>query len=428
MISRRKYGIAALLAGALALADCGSSDGSTNGSGDQAADKDTAAEITYAIWDENQKGFIDESIAEFNKEFPNIKVTVAHTPYKQYWTKLMTQAEGNNLPDVFWMNGPNIKLYADGDQLAPLDDIDVDWDKLPEALVELYSFDGKHYGIPKDFDTTALWYNKAIFEKAGVELPNSNWTWDDFTKAANEISTKLKGEGIYGVTADLTGGQESFYNTIEQAGGYVIKEGKSGFDDPKSIEGLQIWADLIKDGGMPSVQVMADNKPNDMFASGKAAMIWAGTWNTTNYAKNNPNPSDLDLTDLPKKDKQATVIHGLANVVAKNSKNVAAAKAFVQFLGSKRGAEIEGAAGVTLPAYEGTQEKYLETYPDWNVKVYPDSAQNYAFPYPVSKNTNAWAGLEAEILGPAFAGEVPVEQAAKQMADKMNELLAKEGN
>ncbi|MDO5700876.1 MAG: sugar ABC transporter substrate-binding protein [Bowdeniella nasicola] len=414
-------GLAALAAGSLALAGCGGSDGGN----EPVAEKDESAEITYGIWDENQRGFVEETIAEFNKDYPNVKVTVALTPYKQYWTKLQTQAEGGNLPDVFWMNGPNIELYAANDQLASLDDLEgVEWENFPESLVDLYSYDGSHYGVPKDFDTTALWYNEALFEQAGVDLPTPEWTWDDFSSAAEEISEKL--DGVYGVVADLSGGQESFYNTIAQAGGYVIKDGESGFDDPKSIEGLQIWADLIDAGAMPTVQVMADNRPNDMFTSGKAAMIWAGTWNTAIYAEDSPNPENLNLTDLPRKEQQATTIHGLANVVAKNSENLGAAKAFVAHLATKKAAEIEGAAGVTLPAYNDTQDEFISTYPDWNVEVYTTSAQDYAVPYPVSMNTNAWATLEAEVLGAAFAGSTSVEDAAKDMAQKMNEMLARE--
>lgn len=416
---------AALVAFGIALGGCAASPSASSAPAGALA-KDTKAELNYAIWAEAQRPFIEKNIADFNKTYPNIKVTVAVTPYKQYFAKLKTQAEASNLPDVFWMNGPNIQLFAGNDQLADLGGINVDWKNFPTALVDLYSNGGKHYGIPKDFDTIALWYNKLLFADAGVALPTDDWTWDDFNKAAREIATKLKSQGVYGIAADLTGGQESFYSTIFQAGGYVIDKGKSGYDQPASIEGLTFWSDLIKDGAMPSVQVMADTAPTAMFSSGKTAMIYSGTWQTPAYAKDYPTPADLNLVQLPKGKHEGTVIHGLANVFAKTSKNLDAAKAFAEFLGSKQAAMTEGAAGTTLPAFNGTQDTFLNAYPNWNLKAYTDSAKNSSFPYPVSQNTNAWANLEAELLSPGFAGAQPMDTAAKTMADKMNTLLAAE--
>lgn len=415
--------IGAVATCALALSACG---GTSGGGAAATLDKDTKAELTYALWDEKQQPFIEESIKEFNKEYPNIKITIALTPYKQYWTKLKTQADGGNLPDVFWMNGPNIKLYGSNDQLASLDDLGIEWNNFPQSLVELYSVNGTHYGVPKDFDTIALWYNSDLFKKAGVELPTDDWTWEDLHKAAKTISDNLKAEGVSGLVADMSGGQEAFYNTMVQAGGYILKDGKSGYDDPKSIEGLKFWSDMVADGSMPSLKVMSDTSPNDLFASSKAAMIYAGTWNTSKYAKEHANPAALNLVQLPAGNQEGTIIHGLANVVAKTSKNPEAAGAFVKWLSTKEAAVIEGSAGVTLPAFNGTQDKFLSSHPEWNLKAYTDGAKDHGVPYPVSNNTGAWANLEAEILTPGFSGEKPIDEVAKAMATKMNELLGQE--
>lgn len=419
----RSLAVGTVATAALLLSACSGS----GGTGEAAElNKDTAAELTYAIWDENQQPFVEQSIAEFNKEYPNIKITVALTPYKQYWTKLKTQADGGNLPDVFWMNGPNIKLYGANEQLASLDDLGVEWNNFPQSLVDLYSVNNTHYGVPKDFDTVALWYNTALFEKAGVEVPTDDWKWEDLQSAAKTISEKLKSDGVYGVVADMSGGQEAFYNTMWQAGGYIIKDNKSGFDDAKSVKGLEFWSKMIADGSMPSLQVMTDTSPNDMFAAGKAAMIYAGTWNTAKYAENYPRPDELNLVQLPAGEKEGTVIHGLANVVAKSSKNPQAAAAFVKWLSTKEAATIEANAGVTLPAFNGAQEKFLATYPKWNLAAYTDGAKDHGFPYPVSNNTSAWAGQEADLLYPGFSGEMSMLEAAKNMAAKMNEALSQE--
>ncbi|WP_446909783.1 extracellular solute-binding protein, partial [Klebsiella pneumoniae] len=84
----------------------------------------------------------------------------------------------------------------------------------PEALVKLYTYDGKHYGVPKDFDTIGVFYNKKIFKDAGVELPTADWTWDDFHDKAKKISDWGKSKGIYGCATTINGdGQGTYYNT-----------------------------------------------------------------------------------------------------------------------------------------------------------------------------------------------------------------------
>lgn len=223
-----------------------------------------------------------------------------------YWKKLRTQAQGNELPDVFWMNGPNIQLYAGNGMLAPIDkvtDAGVKWSDYPEALVKLYTYDGKHYGVPKDFDTIGVFYNKKIFKDAGVELPTADWTWDDFHDKAKKISDWGKSKGIYGCATTINGdGQGTYYNTIFQAGGFVIKDDKSGFDDPKSIEGLQCWADWVKDGSVASPKVITDTKPSQMFKSGKSAMYWSGDWTASELAEEfKGHENDYDVIVLPKK-------------------------------------------------------------------------------------------------------------------------------
>ena len=158
MFTRRSFlSAAGALAVAATLAACGSDDAGDGG----ALSKDTKAELTLAYWDKNQTPTVQAGVKAFNEKYPNIKVTLSLTAFKDYFTKLRTQAEGDKLPDVFWMNGPNAKLYATNNKLAALDDLkDVDWSKYPSALADIYSVKSKHYGIPKDYDTIAVWVNK----------------------------------------------------------------------------------------------------------------------------------------------------------------------------------------------------------------------------------------------------------------------------
>lgn len=435
MSMTKKSVLASLAAAALILSACGTGgaggDGATSGAASGAsAGTDSQTTLTFAYWDENQKPAIDKHIEEFNKQYPNITVETTITPYAQYWTKLKTQAEGSNLPDVFWMNGPNIQLYATNGMLAPLDDLvdsgAVDLANYPQALIDLYSSEGVHYGFPKDFDTIGVFYNKELFDKAGVEYPKDDWTWDDFKNTALTISEKLKDEGVYGVATQLDGGQVGYYNTILQSGGFIIKDGKSGYAEQGSIEGLQIWADLIAAGASPNMKQMADTKPNVMFESGKAAMMWSGNWITTEIASKMPDVTKVDIAPMPANKQRATVIHGLSTVVAANSPNIDAAKAFITYLASKEAHMTEAELGTACPAFTGSQELYEQSQPQWNMKVFAEAAKDYSFPYPVSMNTAVWNEFENELLTQAFSGDRPVSEVAKELAEKMQAALDEE--
>jgi multiple sugar transport system substrate-binding protein len=414
----------AIVSGAIALAGCSSSSG-TKGSNDNGP-----VTLSYAIWDKNQQPAMQKIADAFTKEHPNIKVDIQLTPYKNkaYFTKLQTAATAGSAPDVFWMNGPNIQYYASNGQLLPLSDKiaadKVDLAKYPAALNAIYSFQGKQYGLPKDFDTVALWYNKKLFDAKGVKHPDDAWTWRTFTDAAKKLSDPAK--GVYGVGAALDS-QQNFYNTIFQAGGNVISTDgkKSGYDDPASIEGLKIWTDLIAAKASPTQASMTDTDPLQTFESGKLAMYWGGSWNAVEFNNNPATKTAVDVAVLPQGKERATVIHGLANVVYAKTKHPQAAWQFVQYLGSQAAAQIQAETGTVIPAYDGSQQTWVKSMPQYHLQAYIDELV-YAKPYPVSQNTAAWNTAETDTLTPAWSGSGSVADAAKKLAEAMNTDLAKE--
>lgn len=434
-LDRRSFlSLAALGAATVSLAACGASTGGGTAAGGSytAPATDLSATLTYAIWDAAQKPGMQRIIDSFNKQYPNIRVNIDLTPSKgqAYWTKIQTQASSDSLPDVFWMNGPHIKLYAENNQLLSLEDLktskSVDTSNYPKALVDLYTVNGTFYGVPKDFDTIGLFYNKALFKEAGVAEPTGSWTWDDLKKAGSAISKFNEGKGVYGFAGDLTGGQTSYYNTILAAGGTIISADgkKSSYDSDGSVAGLQFWRDLITAGISPSMQQLTDTAASDMFTSKKIAMTTDGSWTVGPAAA--ALGKDLGLATLPKGPKSnQCVIHGLANVIPANTKNPAAAQAFVAFLGTKEAAQIQAETGTVIPAFNGTQDAWVKSQPSVDLKIFLDLAKD-ASPYPISKNTSAWNQFETELLPAAFAGTNPVADVAKDLTAKMNNVLSTE--
>lgn len=441
-LQRRRHavGIAAAALGLALVAAC-SSGGGTGGQtsapttdsgaaptadGDGAGGSDLTATITYALWDQTQVDGIDANIAAFNELYPNVTVNVDVTPWGDYWTKRQTEATSNTLPDVFWLNGPNFQLYASNGKVEPItasvDSGAIDPSKYPQALVDLYTYDGVSYGVPKDFDTIAVWVNTAIFEQAGVQVPDGTWTWDEFQSTAAQISTALKDQGIYGAAGGMDG-QTTYYNTIFQAGGQVIADGKSGYDTPEAQAGIQFWTDLIASGASPTMAQLTDTPADQWFLTGKLAMYWGGSWYRAALTDSDIK-DDVLVLPLPTGKSQATVIHGVANVVAANSANKEAAQAFQAFLASEQAQLTQAESGI-ISAYEGTQDTFVQALPNADLQVFLD-ATDYAKPYPVSANTAAWNALETELLPAAFSGERPVADVTADLAEQMDAALAAE--
>lgn len=412
----------------LVLASCGG--GSAAAPEEYAAPaSDLEATITYALWDQNQVPAIEESIAGFNKLYPNITVELSVTPYSEYWTKLQTQASSDTLPDVFWMNGPNVQLYALNDMLAPItgavDAGDIDPANYPQSLVDLYTVDQVAYGVPKDLDTIGVWVNTDLFAQAGVAVPAPDWTWDDFQTTAQQISQALASDGAYGGAGGMDG-QTTYYNTVFQAGGQILEGQNSGYDTPEAQAGIQFWTDLIASGGSPTMAQLTDTSADQWFTSGKLAMYWGGSW-FRSALTDLPFADSIDVLPLPTGEQQSTVIHGVSNVVAAGSDQRQAAQAFQVYLAGEESQRAQGAFGSIIPAFEGTQGSFTDSMPQANLQVFLD-AIDYSQPLPVSANTAAWNSLEAELLPQAFSGEAPVAEVTARLAEQMTAALAKGAN
>jgi len=386
--------------------------------------------LTYAIWDKNQEPGMRAMADAFEKKNSGIKIDIQSTDWGAYWTKLEAAASGGSLPDVFWMHATQARKYDTNGVLMDLTDKIkgsslVSLDKFPKDLVELYENDGKNYAIPKDFDTIGLWYNKKLFDEAGVAYPNENWTWDDLASAAKKLTNPDKGVYGFGAPMDM---QQGFDNFIFQNGGKVLSDDKtkSGLDTPATKEALQWYIDLsVKEKVSPNQKMFAENSYTALFESGKTAMGLFGSWMLSEFGANEYVAKNCDVTVLPKGKERATIYNGLGNAVAANTPHKEEAWKFVEFLGSEEANEIQAESGVAIPAYQSTADAWTKTQTKFNSKVYVDML-SYAKIYPHSKETAKWQDAENQALLKAFTGEVSVSDACDEAAKKVNEILATE--
>ena len=379
--------------------------------------------LTYGFWDDAQRPAVEQQIAAFKALHPNITIEPQVVPWDDYWTKLQTGVAGGSTYDVFWMNADDLPVYAAQGAIVPIqdmvDDGSIDVDAYPESLRSIYTFDGKVFGIPRDFDTIALFYNKDLFDKAGVEYPTGDWTWDDLRAAAEKLTP---GDGSQWGYASSLGGQQNYYNLIKQNKGEILNadQTESRLGEPAACEALQFAGDFIADGLSPSVAVMQANDPHDMlFPAGVIAMISGGSWNSLTFSQSGQN---IALAPLPQGKARASAIHGLANVIWSGSKNQCAAMEWVKYLASADAERILGSTGTVIPAMHGLQEEWVSSLPSLDLQVFLD-AVDYSFPVPNPKSGPEWGNNVDAVLVEAWSGGIPREEVCAKVNEAANAAL-----
>ena len=383
-------------------------------------------EITFGIWDKAQEPAMLQIVDAFHEHYPDIGVTISTTAFGPYFERLRIQAQGDDLPDVFWINGPNFELYASYGMLQDLSELEgFDPENYPPNLVELYTHEGAPYAIPKDFDTIALWFNRDLLHRAGLDEPTGSWSWDEYREASGAVTHALGAEQIWGNAGGLAN-QALIYPLIMQAGGYVISEDKtaSGYDSPEALEAFRFLDGMIRDGIAPDVRYTAENQPKDLFNNGRAALYPSGNWEAA-LLQDSPVRDHLGVAPMIHGAEEANVIHGIGVAMSARSRHKPAASAFLAFLGSEQAHRIQAEAGAANPAFIGTNETYVEAIPEFSLDVFVDAAET-ARTYPASENTSAWLQLEELLYPKILGGDGQLESAAEELATRMDGVLADE--
>ena len=400
--------------GLFVFAACGKKEASATSGGKKT--------LSFMIWDKNQEPGMSAIARAFEEKNPGVEIKVQVTGWDEYWTKLEAAATGGSLPDIFWMHSTRFYDYANNNILLEVGDTIGDgYKNFPEDLVKLYEFNGKNYAVPKDFDTIGMFYNKALFDKAGVPYPDGTWNWEQFLDTAK----KLTKDGVYGVAAPMDA-QQGYWNSIYQNGGNVIDGKKSGYDLKASQEGLQWWLDLsMKEKVSPTQAQFSETDAYAMFMSGKVVMVSLGSWMVPGIEQNKEFAKNVGVTYLPKGKVNASIYNGLGYSAAASTKYPEEVKAFLKFTATEEANLLQAKYASAIPAYNGTQQGWVDHNKDMDLKIFVDQLK-YGVIFPNSKTAPQWRAYENEIFAPLFAGQVDVNTATGNYAKKMNEILATE--
>jgi multiple sugar transport system substrate-binding protein len=319
---RRIIAVASLALIASALVSC-SSSGSASG-------KTT---IRVSNWD---GGISKEVVAAFEKEHPDINVDVLLYP-DDYSQKITTMITGGKAPDVMLLWEEDYARFSKSGVLEPLKDYiaksDVATDDFIPAVNELAATTGGTYGLPWCYASELLFYNKDLFDAAGVSYPTDAWTWDDFRQAAVKLTGEQDGQTVWGTDAITQGG--IWYSMAGEAGDKVLDDkGKLSLGDglKKALE----FQNQLTHEDKVSPEPSTGDSVSDLFAAGRAAMTRSGSWSIGTYREA---PFNWDVVPLPAETRDYTTLHtGFYTINAKSGKDKKdAAWTFINFMMSKDG-------------------------------------------------------------------------------------------
>ena len=387
------------------------------------------ATITYSIWGDPQEIKNQQAIVDaFHVVNPKITVKVTVSDWEPYWDKLQTSIAGGDAPDVFAMDGPLFPDYQSRDvllDLKPFIDRDgYDLSQLADQAVADFTTPGGQFGLPRDLNVVALYYNKKMFDAAGVPYPDDTWDWAKLTEVSTKLTlrsgSKTTQWGFYTETTDM----ENFWSELvwQNGGDLVSADHRTSLvGSDEAAGGIQYLQDLIwKDKVMPDASIT--DALGDAFEQGQAAMEANGSWLVATHLAAG---LDFGIAPLPKGPAgRATSINPTGAVVYKGTKNPDAAWAFVKYLASAAAQTQLMALKASLPANKEVVAGPFASSFD-GAKVLADAIA-YAHIKPSFKGYNDWTTtLQTELDANVFnEAKKTARQALADVLPSLDAVLA----
>jgi multiple sugar transport system substrate-binding protein len=411
--------------------------------------------LTYALWDPHEQIGYQASIDEFEKIHPNIKVNIENVPYGSYEQKITAEFITGGAPDLFWVNTPWLGTFVkDGilTNIAPqIKSSHIDMSQYYPQLVALHSRSGAIYGLPKDWDTIALYYNKNYFKKIGLQVP-SDLSWSangtgSFVNFLKQATTDTSGHNALspqfnpGKVATYALGvyndpQSGWGNYVAELGGKIIPypyASTTSVTTPAFQQGMSFLTGTLTNDHVivPGAETGPNANGNNLltlFTQGKVAMWETGDWNTTTVKGTVSFP--VGVATLPiGPDGRVSVFNGLMDGLNSHTKHPQEAWELERWLGSAQSQRILGAGGYIWPAIKSLDPLFQQYWAKQGIDMtaFLTEAQGKVVNFPVSSGMGAALTQIVNDLGPAWLGSQSVSSALKA-AEGNADYALKTGN
>lgn len=402
-------------------------------------------QLTYALWDPNEQIGYQKSIDEFMRRNPNIHVTIEQIPYGSYQQKITEQYITGNAPDLFWVNTPWLADWGRGGVLTDVSGkvkaAGIDMSQYYPELVALHSDGSKLWGLPKDWDTIAFFYNATHLAKCGFRTAPTDLSWNpqdggSYLHFLKQITLDTKGRNaldpafdphnvaIY-ATAASNDIQAVFGNFFAMNGGSVLPHAyatSSSIDSPQNQQTLSFLTGMLQAAHVvvPGAQTGPNGDSTNaqtLFASQQMAMWQAGDWNTLSVHQ--LSGFKIGVMPMPAGPKgRISVLNGLIDGMVSNTPHPAEAWKLMQWLGGAESQTIMGSGGYIWPAIKDLDPLFLDYWKKQGLDMSPflDAAHGKTVNFPVATGMQEALNNMTTALGPAFLGQETPKQALAQAA------------
>jgi multiple sugar transport system substrate-binding protein len=237
------------------------------------------ASIVFSGWgDSSEQQVYHDSIARFNKVYPNVKVDYQPIP-SDFQTKLKAAMAGGAAPDVFYVDDQLMAAFGPSNQLMPLDAImkegGVSRTDFVPALLGLFTLNNQTLALPKDWGTLGLVYLPAAFQAAGIPEPTASWTWDDLHNAA----VKIKATGKYAGFCMGADWARLAPFVFGAGGAFASADNKTAtLNTPEVKTAVDFIAGMKKDGSLATPADVGAGWCGEAVGKQLAGMTYEGGW------------------------------------------------------------------------------------------------------------------------------------------------------
>jgi multiple sugar transport system substrate-binding protein len=445
-MNRRSWlAVSLLLIAAMVMVTCGPTAApATQPTEPQAAQPTAAPEkvtLLWGFWGSPEEKASHERVAQaYMQEHPDVQFEYMFAPWDDYFTKLQTLWAGGDataIPDVLFL-WPTPSYAAKGvlENLQPyIEKSGYNLDDYWPYLLDSARYDGVVYGLPRDIEAHALYYNKKLFDEAGVAYPTDEWTWDDLLAAAEKLTKQDASGRVSQYALGMEGGKWPIW--VGQAGGIVLDDlvnpSKCTLDTPQAMKGLQFFYDLMDKGyAIRSATMSQQGGDAGVFETGQVAMIIQNSSRVPTFNANADLDYDVAAVPIPQGGQRWDMNGGAAWVMSAGADNKEAAWEFLQWLQSPGGGEtIYTQNGEIFPALRSVanSQDFLGVAQPANRQAFiigAEAAKPGGFGY-----FPEWDELSGSIVNPQldrlWAGEATPEQVVPGLCEAVNKFLADNG-
>ncbi|MGI6641417.1 MAG: ABC transporter substrate-binding protein [Limnochordia bacterium] len=361
-------------------------------------------------------------------------ITVSYEPvaddFQRYIVNALSAGTAPDLfyVDIFWAESlmrsgvlePLNSYLAESDILKP--------DHIIDSLLDAFTLDGSIYGIPKDFNTLAVFYNKDLFDYAGVPYPDENDTWDTFHDKLAQVAA-IDPE-IYGLAL-----QPEFarMGALAYAAGFkpFDEDGKSNLLDPAFVDAFTWYTQMAETGvGVMPMDISQDWGGGALAAERVGAAL-EGAW-ILGFLKDNAPNLNFGASLLPKHPgtgERGNLIFCVSWSMNAASENKEAAFKVLELLTSPEVQQWVLERGLAIPSRKALADNpyFLEDTPDaqGNAIVFKGASDGYVLPFAFGKYGGEWMDPINQALTAVMTGESTVEEALQDAQKRLEAVMSR---